>query len=335
MQFGIFQSAQWPEGSTQQVRLHNAVEQSVLAEVLGFDSVFMTEHHFSRHGIVSDNIAMLAYIAAKTSRIRLGTAVSVLPLHDPVRLAESIALTDILSGGRLDFGIGRGYQWGEFNGFGIDLEDRAAMFDEAIGIILQSWAAESPFTHTGKYWQYRDALPQPRPLQGPHPPIWMATTSEDGFEQCVKNNWGVMLPQAVSMKLVASWVASYKSVLDRHEKSFDPRKLILARGLHLGSNDAVAWSEGSGPYLEFLELAQSVAKAPNSSAPAMSFDATGIADNTMICGPARCIEQLEMIRELGIEYVIFFSNTGGLDHHLVMESLQRFSTDVMPKMKHT
>ena len=84
MRFGLFQSAQWPEGTSQKERLKNAVDQSILAEELGFNSVFMTEHHFSRHGIVPDSFTMLAYLAAQTERIRLGTAVSVLPLHDPV-----------------------------------------------------------------------------------------------------------------------------------------------------------------------------------------------------------------------------------------------------------
>ena len=88
------------------MRLRDAIEQSVLAEELGFDSVFMTEHHFSRHGIVPDNLSMLSCLAAQTRRIRLGMAVSVLPLHDPVLLAESAALCDVLSDGRLEFGIG-------------------------------------------------------------------------------------------------------------------------------------------------------------------------------------------------------------------------------------
>ena len=154
MRFGIFQFAQWPEGSVQQVRLREAVEQSVLAEALGFDSVFMTEHHFSRHGIVPDNLLMLSFIAARTRTIRLETAVCVLPLHDPVRLTESAALFDQLSAGRLEFGIGRGYQWGEFNGFGLTLDDRAARFDESIEVILRAWTSAEPFSHHGRCWRY-------------------------------------------------------------------------------------------------------------------------------------------------------------------------------------
>ena len=136
---------------------------------------------------------------------------SVLPLHDSVRLAESAALCDVLSDGRLEFGIGRGYQWGEFNGFGLSLDERVARFDESIDVILRSWAATEPFTHEGRYWHFRSAQPQPQPLQKPHPPIWMATVSDDGFDLCVENGWGVMLPQGVPLETVGKWVSSYKA----------------------------------------------------------------------------------------------------------------------------
>jgi len=331
MRFGLFQSAQWPKGTSQQERLRNAIDQSILAEELGFDSVFMTEHHFSRHGIVPDSLTMLAFLAAKTERIRLGTAVSVLPLHDPVRLAESAALFDVLSNGRFEFGIGRGYQWGEFNGFARSLDERVERFDECIDVILRAWSTEKPFTHNGKFWQYRDANPQPQPLQKPHPPIWMATVSEDGFDLCVKNEWGVMLPQAVPLETVAKWVADYRDTFDRYGKPFDPNKLILARGLHVGDDDASARAEFSPSYNEFLELARRVARSPDGNVSPMPFGAEGLAETAVIGSPATCMAKLLLIRELGIEYVIFFSNMGGLTHSQVTESMKRFATDVMPR----
>lgn len=333
MRFGLFQSAQWPEGTSQKERLRNAVDQSILAEELGFNSVFMTEHHFSRHGIVPDSFTMLAYLAAQTERIRLGTAVSVLPLHDPVRLAESAALFDILSGGRLEFGIGRGYQWGEFNGFARSLDERVERFDECIDVILRAWSSEEPFTHNGKFWQYRDAIPQPRPLQKPHPPIWMATVSEDGFDLCVRNDWGVMLPQAVPLDIVADWVASYRNTLDRYGKPFAPNKLILARGLHVGADNASALAEFGPSYNEFLELARRVAQSPGDDASPMPFGAEGLVETAVIGSPALCVEKLGLIGELGIEYVIFFSNMGGLAHSQITESMQRFAADVMPEFR--
>ena len=333
MRFGIFQSAQWPEGTQQQVRLRDAVEQSVLAEELGFDSVFMTEHHFTRHGIVPDNLAMLSFIAAQTQHIRLGTAVSVLPLHDPVRLAESVALVDQLSDGRIDFGIGRGYQWGEFNGFGLSLDERVARFDESIDVILRSWAATEPFTHEGRYWHFRSAQPQPQPLQKPHPPIWMATVSDDGFDLCVENGWGVMLPQAVPLETVSHWVDSYKAAFERKEKPFDAEKLMLARGLHVGDDDESAWAEAGPAYEEFLALARKVAESPDGNASPMPFDVDSIRASALICGSETCIEKLNAVRELGIEYVIFFSNMGGLAHSLITESLTRFAKAVMPQLQ--
>ena len=116
MRIGLFHSIQWPEGSDQSDRYEQALAQAVAADRLGFDSVWLTEHHFSRHGIVSDSLTVLGHLAARTDSVRLGTAVSVLPLHHPLRFAEGAATVDQLSGGRLDLGIGRGYQPGEFRG---------------------------------------------------------------------------------------------------------------------------------------------------------------------------------------------------------------------------
>jgi alkanesulfonate monooxygenase SsuD/methylene tetrahydromethanopterin reductase-like flavin-dependent oxidoreductase (luciferase family) len=331
MHFGIFQSAQWPMGSNQREQLLNAAEQSVLAEALGFQSVFMTEHHFSRHGIVSDNLAMLAYIAAKTSRIRLGTAVSVLPLHNPMRLAESVALVDLLSNGRVDFGIGRGYQWGEFHGFDVELGDRAAMFEEAIHVIVRAWCDDLPFSHSGRYWKYHNATPQPRPLQRPHPPIWMATTSNDGFQTCVENDWGIMLPQAVSLATIKKWLGSYKNACDRAAKPFEATKIILARGLYTATTHDEAWATAGDPYRQFLQLAQEVARAPSGKAAGLSFDNDNIAEATLIGSAERCADQLDEIRNIGIENVIFFCNMGGLRDREVVASMQLFAQDVMPK----
>src|ERR1044072_1789907 len=105
MKFGLFHSVQWPEGTDQPQRYREAIDQVIRAEELGYESVWFTEHHFSRHGIVSDTFSMLAHLAARTNRIRLGTAVAVLPFHNPVRLAESSAMVDLLSNGRLDLGM--------------------------------------------------------------------------------------------------------------------------------------------------------------------------------------------------------------------------------------
>src|SRR5687767_6214555 len=113
MQLGLLQNIQWPERSHQGEQFRDCVEQTLRAEELGFDTSFFVEHHFTRHGILSSTLALLSYLAAMTSRIRLGTGVLVLPFHNPVRLAEEAATVDLLSNGRLELGIGRGFQWAE------------------------------------------------------------------------------------------------------------------------------------------------------------------------------------------------------------------------------
>ena len=123
MKFGLFHSVQLPDPSQQERYYREALEQVLHAERLGYSSVWFTEHHFTRHGIVSDTFSVLAYLAGITSSIRLGTAVTVLPFHNPVRLAEQTATVDVLSNGRLELGVGRGYQWGEFHRMGIPMDE--------------------------------------------------------------------------------------------------------------------------------------------------------------------------------------------------------------------
>ncbi|MEX2446565.1 MAG: LLM class flavin-dependent oxidoreductase, partial [Dehalococcoidia bacterium] len=177
MKFGLFHTVQWPEGTEQRDRMREGLAQAVHAEELGFHSLWMTEHHFTRHGITADNLGLLAYLAASTERMRLGSAVSVLPFHNPLRLAEAAATVDLLSDGRFDFGVGRGYQWTEYHGFGVDIEQGAARFEESLELILRAWGAEAPFDHHGDFWDFDDVNVLPRPFQHPHPPVWVATAS--------------------------------------------------------------------------------------------------------------------------------------------------------------
>src|ERR1700754_4870076 len=152
MQIGLFHSIQWPEGSDQTERYAQALTQACHADALGFDSVWLTEHHFSRHGIVSDSLTVLGNLAARTSHARLGTAVSVLPLHHPLRFAEAAATVDHLSGGRLHLRIGRGLQPGVCRRIGGDIEEKQARFTEAVGVLKLVWSTDDPVSFSGTYF---------------------------------------------------------------------------------------------------------------------------------------------------------------------------------------
>src|ERR1700723_3985940 len=154
MKFGIFSSAQansndLPAETGQGFR--DYLDFNVEAEALGFQSSFLVEHHFTGWNQVSATLMLLMAAAMRTTTLRLGSAVMVLPWHNPVLLAEQAATLDLVSGGRLDFGIGKGYRYNEFQGFCVDMDEADARFDECLEVIVKSWTSDEKFSHRGKY----------------------------------------------------------------------------------------------------------------------------------------------------------------------------------------
>src|SRR5262245_37507264 len=193
MKFGLFQSVQLPEPGAQAKYYREALEQVRWAEDLGYHSVWFTEHHFSRHGIVPASMAVLAYLAGVTRSIRLATAVAVLPFHNPIQLAEEAATVDVLSDGRLDFGVGRGYQWGEFHKFNIPMDEATRRFEESLEVMTKAWTATEPFDHRGEFWSFNDMTLHPKPIQTPHPPIWVAASHPTSMDRVARHNWNCSL----------------------------------------------------------------------------------------------------------------------------------------------
>ena len=173
------------------------------AEELGFASIFLVEHHFTGSGQLSASLNLLSYLAACTTRIRLGTAVVVLPWHNPVLLAEQVATLDVLSGGRVDLGIGRGYRKVEFESFCIPMEEAQERHNECLEVMLKSWTTPGRFSHHGRRWQFKDIVVEPAPRQQPHPPIWMAAGTPGGIGYVAGSNYNLLLDQLASPDEVA------------------------------------------------------------------------------------------------------------------------------------
>src|SRR5437868_1183027 len=153
------------------------LDQIQLAEELGWECFWFTEHHFLLYGGPVPNPAvMMSAAAARTSKIRLGSAISILPLHHPVQTAEDYAMVDVMSNGRLEFGMGLGNTEIDYQMYGIPREESRARFEEAIDLILAAWSQEE-FSHEGQFWKTTRASLLPRPVQHPHPPLWVAGTS--------------------------------------------------------------------------------------------------------------------------------------------------------------
>src|ERR1700736_6251107 len=180
MRFGFFDQLPCASGFSEQQRYRDIMAQIELGDELGFDTVWLGELHFSRtFSVLADPLMVLAAAAQRTSRIRLGTAVTLLPLHNPVKIAEEAAIADILSDGRSEFGVGRGIAR-HYASYGIPPEESRGRFDEALDFILAAWTSDS-FSFDGKYFQARELSVVPRPVQTPHPPVRIAANSPDTF----------------------------------------------------------------------------------------------------------------------------------------------------------
>ncbi len=181
MRFGLFggarSSGDSPAGDS--IGYERYIDYVLEAERLGFHSVFVVEHHFTGVGQVSASLNLLSYLAARTTRIRLGTAVVVLPWHNPALLAEQVATLDLLSGGRFDFGVGKGYRDSEFAGFSIPASEAGERFEETMAFLRSAWSGRGRFSHHGKYWRFENVVIEPRPIQRPHPPFWLGAGSRE------------------------------------------------------------------------------------------------------------------------------------------------------------
>src|SRR5207244_1549592 len=157
MRFGLFGSAQARRGGPDVdsgAGFREFVENNVEAEALGYHSTFIVEHHFTGFGQISATLNLLTWVGPRTTTLRPGTAVIVLAWHNPVLLAEQVATLDLLSGGRLDFGIGKGYRYNEFAGFATPMDDADARFDESLGVMLKAWTSDTPWSHRGRSWHF-------------------------------------------------------------------------------------------------------------------------------------------------------------------------------------
>jgi probable F420-dependent oxidoreductase len=214
------------------------VEYVTEAERLGFRSIFLVEHHFTGQGQVSASMTLLAYLAARTHRIRLGTAVVVLPWHNPVLIAEQAATLDLLAGGRLDFGVGRGYRASEFAGFCIPPEEAGERFDEAVEIIRKAWTAEGRFSHRGKRWRFDNVVVEPPPVQRPHPPLWLAAGSPDSIRRAAREGFNLLLDQLGSTDLTIQRVRIFREECARAGRTYDPSMVAAARALQMIRTEA-------------------------------------------------------------------------------------------------
>jgi alkanesulfonate monooxygenase SsuD/methylene tetrahydromethanopterin reductase-like flavin-dependent oxidoreductase (luciferase family) len=335
MRFGLFGGARTEIGeqaSDSQIYT-DYVDYICEAESLGFHSVFLVEHHFTGFGQISATLNFLTYLAAKTSRIRLGTAVLVLPWHNPALLAEQAATLDLLSNGRLDLGIGKGYRWGEFHGFCIPMEEAGERYDEALAFLRKAWTTKGRFSHHGQRWHFEDVVVEPAPVQKPHPPLWIGAFSPESIRQAAENGFNLLLGQNGSPELVAESIGIYRKAVAGQGRAYDPMTVGLTRALHIATNR----EEREAAHrlrMQFMRNVQQLSLSPSGNSPTLGRPCRALAEEEMrkatetdalIGTPEEIVQRLKQLRAGGVEYVLVI-DVGGSP-----SALRTFAREVMPE----
>jgi alkanesulfonate monooxygenase SsuD/methylene tetrahydromethanopterin reductase-like flavin-dependent oxidoreductase (luciferase family) len=230
-----------------------AIERFEIMDEAGYDAVWLAEHHFSGFS-VCPSVHMMATVAAtRTSRMRIGTAVSLAPFYHPLRLAEEVALLDMISGGRVNWGAGRGFSRVEFDAFGIPVEESGSRFHEAVDVVLNAWTNER-LTHHGQFFDFENVEVLPKPLQAPHPPVWMAATSEGAIDWAASRGFSILMDPHCTCADLGAKRARYGEQMAAAGHSADGRDIPMARLIAIAESaeqaEAVArrgaeWTVGS------------------------------------------------------------------------------------------
>ena len=329
MKFGLFGGAKsGGQASSDSQNYGKFIDYVLCAEELGYESLFVVEHHFTGNSQVSASLNLLSFIAGCTKRLRLGTAVVVLPWHNPVLLAEQVATLDLLSGGRFDFGVGKGYRDNEFESFCIPKAEATERFDECIDILRKAWTTSGRFTHQGKHWNFRDIVVEPRPVQQPHPPFWMGAGSPEGIRRAGRDGYNLLLDQIAPIELTIERVATYRAEIEQQGQCFDGMRVGVTRAVQVVRSEeerrnafalrrktlSVIAPLARGPGAERYQNAQSFA------------DADLAAENAALIGtPEEIIGQLRQLAGGGVEYVLLIDSTGSTD------TLRTFANEIMPE----
>lgn len=354
MRFGWLTLGHSPSPEEDFAAIQDQLEQACLAETVGFDSVWLTEHNFTGESVYSDPIPFASALAMRTSRIRIGFAVIQMALRHPVRLATELALLDNLCQGRLDIGVGRGtiYNEYEFVGYGLRSSDSRARLDEGLEILHRAFSGE-PVDFKGEHFEVSFPELRPRPYQRPAPPIWMSAVSPASFEACGKKGVPLMTVR-LSIPQLKERLALYEKGLGQSGLSEEcqrdlRRNAAVWRHVYIAESDAQAEDELAAALLEgrhHMNHARETLNPPdfkvdeallNPWANAKVPDGEALAyllENGVLYGtPDRVRGQLEALRDADVGHVLCQMSFGYMPHGKIKRSMTLFGEDVMPAFR--
>jgi alkanesulfonate monooxygenase SsuD/methylene tetrahydromethanopterin reductase-like flavin-dependent oxidoreductase (luciferase family) len=353
LRFGTFFFFQAPPGHRHDEIIKNEMTQVEWSEELGFDEVWFTEHHFIDYGLSVDPATLAAAAAARTRRVRIGLAAAILPFHHPLRLAEQLALVDILADGRLDVGVGRGNRPAEFAGYRVPQQESRERFDEIVDVMQRAWTEER-FSYRGRFYAFDDVRVIPKPVQRPHPPMYQVCVTKDGIENTALRGWPML--NSVLFGPVDQLVANrdtYVATLEKSGRTADEVRALLARWgvsrqIYVADTDAKALEEARAAedwYQESFRrfvIPERIEDAHPSLQPGframadrlgkITWDAL-VRETLAFGSPDTVARHIEHMRSLGVGQVLCWMNFGGLPQDRIRRSMELFSREVMPRFR--
>jgi alkanesulfonate monooxygenase SsuD/methylene tetrahydromethanopterin reductase-like flavin-dependent oxidoreductase (luciferase family) len=342
MKVSMITSIPWLDSSSSHEEVYReAVEQVRLADELGFDCAWFTEHHFGTHGINGAVLPFAAYIAGVTRRIRIGTAVVVAPLYHPMRLAEEVAEVDLLSGGRLELGIGSGYRSDEFRGYNVAPAESRARFHEIIEVLLKAWKG-APFGHDGTFYKVPDGIAvRPVPRQKPHPPIWVAAFSPATVEWVARSGFHLMTASTgPSIVQIERMREHFDAELAKGGRNPGNAEFYIHIPLHLTDKPYHELKTELGGRLARFSAAATTGGTiydkvgAETGITAHKFNFDDYYENHALIGPAAdCLRKLEQWwTKLKFTHLTCAFGLG-IPHSAVLSNMELFARDLMPTLR--
>jgi alkanesulfonate monooxygenase SsuD/methylene tetrahydromethanopterin reductase-like flavin-dependent oxidoreductase (luciferase family) len=318
-------------------------EEALYADRIGMHSAWIGEHHFNSLGVLSCPDLVLAYIASRTKHIRLAPAVTVLPLHHPIRVAEQWATLDLLSNGRVDFAAGRGYDSREYDPFRVSFADNQQIFEEGLELVRKLWVAEGRLSHCGRHYAFDNVRITPQPVQRPIP-TYVASFSKPSIELAARLGCGLIVaPFAAAMSF-----GGLQQVADLYHQSCakygtKPDRLMCSYFTHFADNEAQEQAQRARQIRYYREcVLPAFPGDPKTAPPSYRYFVDMVArlrqlrpedltENSVLLGSSqRIIDTLKKVEAVGVSEVILYFNVGLKPHQQVKDEMDRFMAEVAP-----
>jgi alkanesulfonate monooxygenase SsuD/methylene tetrahydromethanopterin reductase-like flavin-dependent oxidoreductase (luciferase family) len=301
-------------------------QQCVLAERLGYDGFFIAEHHFHEYGVVPSPPVMLAALAQRTSRIRLGPAIAVLPFHHPLAVAEQYAMVDVLSGGRLVLGVGSGYLKHEFEGFAVDGAEKRERFDEALAILARALTGER-VTYEGRFWTVRDAAINVPVVQRPTPPIYVAVLRKEAAYHVGRQGHRIIAVPYASLDRfdeVAGMLEEFRRGRAEAGREIGDDDAIFAFHTHVAESDDEARSLAAEPFDLYVETRLYARR--------QTYDDILRSGLGLLGSVETVVEKMAALHGMGLRHLMLLQNFGNMPAEHVRRSMRLAAEEVLPRL---